>query len=167
MNHKTDHEQLLADVMVEGAPADFRQAMLGRTLGVVRRRRRLRHAFRAAAALIFIGVVAFWFRPNRLPKASTSVAGNPAAPYQLIQTQPLPASALVSTQPLVAEEFALAASPILMVETTSASGGFTVINDDQLLELVAPRPAALVRITPTLEQLVFVNPEDEKGFPAN
>ena len=42
-----------------------------------------------------------------------------------------------------------------------------MINDDELLALVASRPAALVRLGPHSEQLFFVNPEDEKGFPVD
>jgi hypothetical protein len=49
----------------------------------------------------------------------------------------------------------------------TGSGNFRVNNDDELLTLVSPRPAALVRLGPHSEQLVFANPADEKGFPVN
>jgi len=42
-----------------------------------------------------------------------------------------------------------------------------MIDDDELLSLVGSRPAALVRLGPDTEELVFVNPEDWKGFPLN
>jgi hypothetical protein len=167
MNHETDQEQLLADVITEGAPAGFREAALGRTLRVVRLRRRVGYAMRAAMVLLFFGVGAFWFRLNRPLDSPQPFARDTAAPYQPIETQPLPASARVGTRPLAEDGFILAGSPVAKVETTRTSGGFKVIDDDQLLALVAARPAMLVRITPALEQLVFVNPEDENGFPAN
>jgi hypothetical protein len=49
----------------------------------------------------------------------------------------------------------------------TAAGDFHVLNDDALLALIGPRPAALVRVGPHSEKLVFVNPADENGFPVN
>jgi hypothetical protein len=77
----------------------------------------------------------------------------------------LPASAIVVTQPFPTDQLVASVATVEMIQTSS--GNFRVINDDELLALVAARPAALVRLGPHSEQLVFVNPEDEKGFPVN
>ena len=42
---------------------------------------------------------------------------------------------------------------------------FREIDDEQLLALLAGKPAALVRRGPNQVELIFLNPEDEKGFP--
>jgi len=61
----------------------------------------------------------------------------------------------------------VASSPrtFLLVETGSIKDPFRDINDEQLLALVAGRPAALVRPGPHQAELLFVNPEDTNGFP--
>jgi hypothetical protein len=80
--------------------------------------------------------------------------------YELVRTQPLPASALVSTRSFPATGFA---APVQKaVEVSTASGGFRLINDDELLALLADKPAALIRTGPHSEELVFANPEDQK-----
>ena len=58
MENEADNEQLLADVLSEAVPAEFRGAMLGETLRRVRRRRRWRQTRRAAAALAALGLTA-------------------------------------------------------------------------------------------------------------
>jgi hypothetical protein len=39
------------------------------------------------------------------------------------------------------------------------------INDDQLLTLLAGRPAAIIREGANRASLLFLDPEDENGFP--
>src|ERR1039457_506831 len=67
MNHETDNEQLLADVLAEAAPTDFREALLGETLRLARRRRRWRQTRRAAALLVALGLLAVLVRQNLPP----------------------------------------------------------------------------------------------------
>jgi hypothetical protein len=52
-----------------------------------------------------------------------------------------------------------------MVQTTTAN--YRVINDAELLALLGQRPAILIRTGPHSEELVFANPEDQKGFLRN
>ena len=79
--------------------------------------------------------------------------------------QPLPAGALVSARSFSAA--GLTAPVPKVIEVTTVSGGFRVINDDELFALLADKPAVLIRIGPHSEELVFANPEDQKGFPLN
>jgi len=85
--------------------------------------------------------------------------------YELVQTRPLPASAIVTTQPLAAGQFITSASTVAAVRTSG--GNYRVLNDAELLAVVASHPAVLIRIGPRSEELVFANPEDQKGFPLN
>ena len=168
MNHKTDNEQLLADVLAEAAPADYRDAMLGETLHRVRRRRRWRQTRRAAVLLAVLGLCGIFIWQRNLPPrpaVSAPEAKAVAQNYQLVESRPLPASAFVATQPLASGQFMAPAETVGMVSTSS--GNYRVINDAELLALVASHPAVLIRTGPRSEELVFANPEDQKGFPLN
>jgi hypothetical protein len=165
-----DAKNLLADVLAEAAPADFRDALLGETLRRVRRHRRWRQTRRAAAmlaALVLCGI--FIWRENLPPKLVTSALPPPAKPvetvYTLVKTQPLSASDIVTTHPLASNKLVASAAAVEIVQTRG--GNYRVINDDELLALVASHPAVLIRIGPHSEELVFANPEDRKGFPLN
>ncbi|HTR40796.1 MAG TPA: hypothetical protein VMH87_04210 [Pseudomonadales bacterium] len=167
MNRKTDNE-LLDDVLAEAAPASFREALLDQTLRVVRRRRRLRHARNIVGVFVTLALLGLVLRPTSRPP---SVAIDRPIPipaeksYTLISTRPLPAGSIIATLSPNTVAFITSSPTVAVVETTS--GHFRVINDQQLLALVAAHPAVLVRTGPHSEQLVFANPNDAKGFPLN
>jgi hypothetical protein len=167
MNHEPDNEQLLADVLAEAAPADFRETMLGVTLRLAHRRRRRRQTRRVTVWLVALGLLAVLVRQNfpAHPLAPVPVAKAKVKSYELVRTQPLSAGAIVVTRSLSANQLVASVATTEMVQT--GNGSFRVINDDELLALVASRPAALVRLGPHSEQLVFANPGDERGFPVN
>jgi len=170
MNRKTDNEQLLAEVLAEAAPADFRDAMLDGTLRLVRRRRQFRRMRRMAALLAALGLCGVLIWQRTLPRQPAKCAPAPAAQaaeknYRLIVTHPLPASDIVTTRPLAAGQFAASAATVRILQ--SRGGNYRVINDEELLALLGQRPAVLIRTGPHSEELVFANPEDQKGFPLN
>jgi len=168
MNRKTDNERLLADVLAEAAPEDYRDALLGETLRLVRRRRRWRQTRLAAAVLVAFGLCGiFIWQENSPPRpiAPAPAAKAVAKNYQLVQTRPLPATAIVATQPLAAGQFVAPAETVALVRTSSSN--YRVINDAELLALVTSHPAVLIRTGPRSEALVFANPEDQNGFPLN
>ena len=168
MNHKTGYEQLLADALAEAAPADFRDAMLGGTLRVVRRRRGWRQTRPASGLLVALalcGIVIWQTNLSRQPVTPAPVAVAVAKNYQLIRTGPLPASAIVATHPLAAGQLIAPVASIGRIQTSS--GNYHMLNDTELLALVASHPAVLIRTGPQSEELVFANPEDAKGFPLN
>jgi hypothetical protein len=168
MNRKTDNE-LLDDVLAEAAPANFREALLDETLRVVRRRRRIRQVRNVVGMLIILGFLGIFVRQQTLRKPSIAIAPQPARPvekgYTLLHTQPLLAAAVITTHPSGTMPFITSAATVAIVETTP--GQFRLINDQQLLALVAAHPAVLVRTGPNSEQLVFANPQDANGFPLN
>jgi hypothetical protein len=166
MNRGPEHERLLADVLAEDAPAEFREALLGQTLQRVRRRRRNRQALRAGSVFVVAGLLAVlvW---RFFPAGSSSSSNKPGSKsYELVRTQPLPASLVTGTRPLSVEQLT-ASQPTVTQLSTTHNGIVRWINDDELLALVAPRPAALVRLAPDHELLIFANPEDERGIPLN
>ena len=54
-----------------------------------------------------------------------------------------------------------------VIEIATASGGFHSINDDELLAMLADKPAVLIRTGPHSEELVFANPDDQKLLQPN
>ena len=167
MNHEPDNGLLLHDVLAEAAPPDFRRELLDQTLCLARHRRHWRQARRAAAVLAALGLLSalVWQNFPQHPVTLMPVAKAKVKSCQLVRTQPLPVGTIVATRPLSADRLVASAETIEMVQTTV--GNFHVINDDELLALITPRPAALVRVGPDSEELVFINPADEKGFPVN
>src|SRR5450631_4116512 len=159
MNERTDNQDLLAEVLAEASPADFREAMLAETLRLARRRRRIRQTRPVAGVLVMAGllVVLVAHHFSKLPVVSPPTAKQiEPQSYQLVRTQSLPASALVSTRSFSAT--GIASTVPKVVEIATVSGGFRLINDDQLLALLADKPAALIRTGPHSEELVFANP---------
>src|ERR1035438_6180185 len=163
MNERTDNEELLAEMLAEASPADFRAAMLAETLRLARRRRQFRQVRPAAGFLVLMGLLAVLATQHfsKPPVGSLPLAKKVARQsYELVRTQPLPASAIVSTRSFSAT--GLAASVPNFTEIATVGGGFRLINDDQLLALLADKPAVLIRTGPHSEELVFANPEDQK-----
>ena len=168
MNHKTDNGPLLAEVLAEAAPADFRDAMLGETLRLICRRRRRRQTRSGVAVLVLLGLCGFFFwQKNVSPRsrAPAPVTRAVSPNYQLVQTRPLSAGAIVATQPLAAGQIIASGETIGVVQTSR--GNYHVLDDVELLALVSSHPAVLIRTGPHSEELVFANPEDQKGFPLN
>ncbi len=167
MNQRPEKKELLADVFNETSAADFRDALLGETLRRVRNRRRWQQTRRAVGLLLTLGLLTifFWQRGAK-PTAVIAVRSTPKSvrlSYQLVRTEALPASAVVTTRTLARAQIITSTAGGDIVLTTR--GNFRVINDEQLLALVAHRPAALIRVDANSERLVFADPADEKGFP--
>ena len=164
MNSGRDKERLLADVLAGEEAAAFREALLAETLGQVRRRRRSRQAWRAALALAIVAGLSalLWRSPRPVPVGP----GGESRGYEVVLSRPLPGSALVNTRPFVAG-VTVASPDVQIVQTTSSRAILRDISDSELLALVAPKPAALVRSGQHRAELVFVNPEDGEELVRN
>ena len=168
MNNRTDQQSLLAEVLAEASPPDFRAALLAETLRRARRRRQFRQLRSVAGVLVMAGLLVILMAQHfsKPPVVSPPLTFKiEPQSYKLVRTQPLPASALVSARNFSTAGFAVSVPKV--VEVATVSGGFRLINDDQLLALLADKPAVLIRTGPHSEELVFANPEDQKGFPLN
>ena len=164
MNRHTDKESLLAEVLAEASPSDFRAALLTEMLRLARRRRQFRQARQMAGALAVMGLLAVFVAQQFSKPSARSlrlVAKAMTKPaYKLVCTQPLPVNALVSTRKFSETPFALSAPEC--IEVATVSGGYRLLNDHELLALLGDRPAILIRTGPNSEELVFANPEDQK-----
>ena len=165
MNHRTEKQQLLDEVLAEASPPDFRAALLGETLRLARRRRQWRHT-RQTGGVLAVGVLAAllaWQNwPEKISAARPLVKIRVVTSYQLVETQKLPAGAVVATGSFPVVKTISSEPAVAQIATTG--GGFRLINDEQLFALVGPRPAILIRTGPDSELLVFANPEDQKLF---
>ena len=167
MKRKPAKGQLLNDVFGETESAAWRDAMLGGTLRRVSRRRRARQWRHAAEVLVVAGLLAVWLRQAFVNPPVVPPMAKKTAPrlYALVRTRPLPENFVVSTRPSTGVQFVTSAPMIR--ETTTTHGGFRPINDDELLALTAVHPAVLIRTGPQSEELVFINSQDQKGFPVH
>jgi len=166
MNNSPDGHDLLHDVLGEGAPGRFREALLGETLRLARRRRHVRRARSVIGGIALIAAAAILIRQSAIPPASHPIAETPApVKPTLVTDQPLPPSAIITTQPFSGASLP---GPLpLYSEVTTVAGNFRNINDDDLLAITAGRHALLIRTGPDSEKLVFEDPKDQHGFPAN
>ncbi|HEY4416458.1 MAG TPA: hypothetical protein VGO57_12275 [Verrucomicrobiae bacterium] len=165
MSEKGKHNELLSAVFAEAAPKDLRSTLLGETLRHVQQRRQRKQLSRVMLLLVVLGTFAIFTRPYWSGPVTT-MAIKPAVPrhlnYQLVNTRPLPVSAVILTQPLASAHIIASSATGNIVRTKR--GNFRTLNDDELLALVSHRPAALIRLDGTSEYLIFANPADEDGF---
>jgi len=165
MNRPTDHEHLLADVLAGEDGAGFREALFSETLRLARRRRYFRQARRAATALAVLGGLCLlvWHSLPRRVKLPEARQQN----YAVVHSQPLPAAALVMTRPLAVDQRVASFTNVQRVQTAQGGGQFREIDDDELLALAEPKPAALVRRGPHTAELIVLNSPDEEAPPLN
>jgi hypothetical protein len=158
-----DNDKLLADVLNEAAPGDFREALLGDSLRLVRKRRQLRRVSRWGGAMAVVAVASLLLLRTRVPESDqlpTSVMS-----YRLVLTQPLPANYLVTTKPL-GDDFIVSSRATAKIVGTMHDLEIDEISDEELLALV-PHPAALVRRGPHEMELLIVKPEGQTDVPVN
>ena len=160
MPRPPDHDPLLADVLAEAEPADFRAALLGETLRLARRRRIGRRVRRSAlVATIVLGAVTLglWKNPPSSPAPAAVLPASPASAYTLIRSQIFPEAARVATQPFQPDRIVSSFAGVVTIRTPMADRFVRLIDDDELLALASPRPAALVRIGPATQELIFAD----------
>ncbi len=170
MSNHADKESLLAEVLAEASPADFRAVLLATTLREARRCRRWRQAREAGgvlSALLLTSWLVWQHRPERISAAHPATKAGAAASssFQLVETRSWPAGAVVITGNFPAIKTIFTAAAVTQITTTG--GGFHYLNDEQLLALLGDRPAVLIRTGPHSEDLVFANPEDQKRLFGN
>jgi hypothetical protein len=158
-------DRLLADVIAEGEPPGFRDALLGGMLLEARRRRRARLVGRPVAALAVLCLAGALAWLGSRPGRGGASAQGPT--WTAVQTRPLAAGSLVTSRPMAAACLVASAPNAHLVRTAPGGGDYRVLSDDELLALIGSRGAALVRVGPNSEELIFADPDDRNGFPMN
>jgi hypothetical protein len=162
MNRK-ESQELLDDVLGDAAPEEFRTMLLDQTLRQVRRRRRVRRWNRglAAAAGLILVSLACW----KMLWPDTRLLEQRVPALVVIHSRPLDPSMVIETKPGAVSIVVSSASTFALVETGRSRSQFREIDDEGLLALLQGKPVALVRRGPNQAELIFLNPEDQKGFP--
>jgi hypothetical protein len=159
MNQRTDHDELLDDVLTGETGRAAREVSLENLLRLARQRRRRRVMQRTGlvAALLVLSMMSLrWWLPHQSVQPETPRTA-PAAPgLDWVASQPLAPAQLVRNVPLTPEQIVTAGQPPDLVRTMP--GNFRVVGDAELLELAAPQIVALVRRGPQEMELVFVVP---------
>jgi hypothetical protein len=161
MNRRTDNERLLEDVLEGGLEDRFRDASLQGVLRLVRRRRRIRlvrnvGGVALAVIAVALGAMSYFNAQTFKPQlVQAPVPAVPAPAFTWITSQPLSAAAMVSSQPLLSEQWVTSLAEPNVIR--SLSGNYREVGDDELLELAAPQVVALVRRGPHEAELLFVS----------
>jgi len=155
MNSDLDRDHLLNGVLGEAAPPAFRSRLLEEALQQVRYRKRLGQLRRGAVAAVCLLVAGFL----ALEGGRRSTKAN----RLLVHSRPLSSAVVVHSRPDSVAAVKPADFELAFVRSSTET--YRVLGDEELLGLLAGRPAALVRRGPFEAELVFVNPGDREGFP--
>lgn len=135
----SEQQQLLADVLAEGATA--RDHFLDETLRIVRRRRRVRQFGQSAAltAVLVAAILTLWpqRKPVPMPVATDRLV------LRVVTTKPMKASAIVSTGLRSVEWVMTESASVTMISTPSFR--IEELTDEQLLARLGDEPVILVR----------------------
>ena len=160
MRNSSDRDDLLNDVLEEVAPPAFRAQVFQEALEEVRFRKRLVQFRRGALVLACVAIMVV-LGAKFVPFEGSRSLGkiNPL----IIHSRLLTAQMLISSRPDTVDVVTTANASVTLVQ--SSAGTYSILGDDQLLALLAGRPAVLVRRGVFDAELVFVNPADRDGFP--
>ena len=164
MKNRDPNDHLLGDIFADTLSTDFREVLLASTLQRVRQKRRVRKTLRGAAvgmAVVCLLAISAW----EMKKSGPGLVSPQKADYSLVRTQPLPRSSFVTTQPFATERVVQTIAFTQQVHTEKGHLPFRMIDDRELLALAGEGRAALVRVGPETEELIFLNPNDANGFP--
>ena len=156
-----EKKRLLAEILAEEADPGLRDALFGQTLRLVRRRRRMKTARRAASvSAVFAGAVLMLWRFMPTESAPVAHRETETRSYALVQTEPMDRARMITTEAFPFAGQVRTTPGVEMVATTVSAQTFVELNDDDLLKLAGSATVVLVRNGPHDAELVFPNPED-------
>jgi hypothetical protein len=162
-------EKLMADVLGEDSDPAAREALLGHTLRLARRKRRLGKLRRAVPAVVAIAVLFFitarFFRPGPLAPRLDAPSLSPS--YISVRSLPLPPGALVTTKPLDATSVVRTSFSVATVTTVPCVSSRCDLTDEELLKFTDGLPVVLIRQNNHAAELVFVNAADREALMRN
>ena len=154
MKTPTNHRPILDAVLEETAPGDYREAVLRNTLRAVHRRQGRRTAGRILAGVVGLVILACLLEPWRTP--SRQAVRPVSSPLTMISSHPLNRSLIAETKPGALTIVHSSPGTVAVVHTISMSDRLSLVNDDQLLALLADYGAVLVRHHPQDPARLFV-----------
>ncbi|SRR5258708_6336929 len=165
MKPEPDAERLLADVLEEAAPPDFRAELLDCTLKQVRRRRHLRQWNQGVLTAAFLTTLGLLVWKSRAPKDANQAP--PRETLEIVTSQPLSPTMIVESSPGQVKLISSSRSALAVVETVPFRAGFRVLSDEELLAFTAGKPSVLVRQGPHQAELLIVDSTAEVVSPAD
>jgi hypothetical protein len=160
---KQPTKQLLDDLLEDVASREFRASVLDQTLRAARQRKRVRQQNIALIAAACVAIFAFILWKAREPLIVLNPAQRPVS--TIVRSKTLNPPQVVRAKLGGVEMVSSSASTFTPVETRASEPFYTEIDDAQLFALLVGKPVALVHRGPNQGQLIFLNPEVEKGFP--
>ena len=164
MKMEPDAERLLADVLEEAAPPDFRAELLDCTLKQVRRRRHLRQWNQGLLTAAFIATLGLLVWKSRAPKDANQAS--PRETLEIVTSRRLSPAMIVQSSPGLVEMISSSRSALAIIETSPFSHDFRELNDEELLAFTAGKPSVLVRQGPHQAELLIVDSTAEVVSPA-
>ena len=162
MKNSIDHRPFLDAILEETAPGGYREAVLRNTLLAVHRRKRRRTAGRVLVAVVSLAILAVvlesWQTPRRPSVRQTS------SPLTMISSQPLNRSLIVQTQPGTLAIVHSSPGSMAVVNSVPMKDRLNLVNDDQLLALLADYGAVLVRNHPTVAPRLILTADGGHPF---
>src|SRR6266496_1897687 len=146
MKHPFNPDPLLDDVLTEGVSPEFRNELLERTLRQVRRRKRIRQFNQTLlASTLSVGLLLMVWKAY-FPSSDSAKSELPA--LDVVTSHPVAPSMIVGTELGAVSLISSSDADLAVVRSQFEEGLFQEINDQELLALLAGRPAALVREAP-------------------
>src|SRR5665213_1077369 len=99
MSDRNNKENLLNEVLAEASPAGFREALLGETLRLARRRRHFRQTRQTIGVLgvfILLAILGWQNWPTQSVVSKPIAKKTARTNYKLVLTQPLPEDELIT-----------------------------------------------------------------------
>ena|SRR5438477_9451780 len=163
MKHPFNPDPLLDDVLTEGVSAEFRNELLERTLRQVRRRKHVRQLNQTLLAATLSAGLLLTVWKAYFPSSHSAKSELPV--LDVVTSRPVAPSMIVETEIGAISLIRSSDADLAVVHSQFGEGLFQEINDQELLALLAGRPAALVREAPGHAELLFLDPDDAQGFP--
>jgi hypothetical protein len=162
MKNRPGPDRLLDDLVGDAVPSHLRVEWLERTLTEVRRRNRARRTRSGAVAMtISLGLfLVLWKMVDPHQNLHSHYSE-----LRIVESSPLKPSEIVETRIGTVSLINTSTRDISVVTTRTVQGTVALIDDQQLLNLVAGRSAALVRSESGQSELIFADPADASGFP--
>lgn len=161
MKPEPESRRLLDDLLADD-PA-LRERFLAGTLREVRARRRRRQTLRVSVVAILLGGLAVW-GPTRRSASDRPSLQAMTPRLETVVSVPLPAGQLVMTRPHSIPMVATAGGPTVV---RTPPDPVPLVDDDGLFQLLAGRPAMIIRPAEGPARLIFPDETEAAARPSN
>lgn len=159
MTPQADYQRLLDDVIHDATPVEpFYRDSLNATLRLVRHRRRQRRILKAMmlATCVFVSTLWIFKHLKSGPVSYVHTETASALAKKTARTNGQEFTQFVATQTFKNVKTTVPDNTMTFVTTHSFNPNVRILDDATLLAFAAPHPVALLRISPGLQTLIFM-----------